>query len=1366
MTNVLQTGKRALSVAVAAATMLFSVGAGLLQPSVAAAASAGDLIKGTSLSTVYYYGYDGMRYTFPNEKTYMTWYENFDDVSTISDSALADLSLAGNVVYRPGSYWVKVQSDDKVYAVSTDGSIHWIESEDVAVDYAGSSWASGIQDVPDVFFTDYTVGSSLMTASAFDGMLYMDGGDYYISWAGEKRMVSSAGRSANGLQAGFFLSGSGIDDSDLSAGSEIASGVSSLMDAAQTVADEEAATGGVSISLDSSTAASATVPDAASGVSVATFKITAGDAATIDVMNVALMGLAATSDFASSGVYLYEGADRLTDGKSFNSSTRQATFSSLNLDFAAGETRYITVKVDLANAGVTTSFAVGIEGSDDIEVGGDVSGSFPLSGNSMSIVNSSVGSVTIVDTGSLTNPVVGAQNATISEFKLTAGSTEDISLEHITLKISDESDHSDFQLYQGDTWLAEGESIGNKLVMFELADSFGIDKGSDRTFTVTADIGGDAAETITTYLDNSADLYAVGDDFGFGVTVTRTGFDGGSGDLSTVTIEGGELSVSFSGPSATDVSNTAENVSFWEGSLVAERAMTITTMPIVVTMTNDDATGLEEDPISDIRIVNADTGALLMGPLDLASTVADSDSGEPETLTFTDDFDMDAGEVLNFMVTADMESDSTTPNNASEAGDTFTFSLSSASGLTAEDSEGDAISDIVPNADLAGNAQTVVASGLTVTLASTPTGTKTYVRGTSGVTFASFNFAAANGGDIEVTDFSPIVAVNENSYDTDFAAGREDEEDASADGTYVNSTDNITSCSLYEGSTLIAGPESIASATTGVVNFADFSYSVAAGTTQTLSVLCNIANVAQGGSSSSNQYAVGIPLAADVVALDTDGDSATVTLTTVNLVSNVPTAIVKVVNSGSLAVTAASDTPIADFVVTGSSSTSVSKFRFDATSEAFVVDRLRVEEQQAAADTGSTDSTAYANNVSLVTISYPDSAGATQTDSGALTNNGITFNSLTFYVAKDSHAEVTVKIDVPSSERSGGSSTSNERVRLVLDDGTGELRAVGQGSGQTLSDSSVTTVDAAGTTMAKFVVRETYPTIALSSSSPSGSKVVGNQEVLRFNVTAASGEDVVLNNIIFSMSASDNATTLWRNCAASSGAQVAATDFHIYNMNKLGTATSLDAASTEWTLLASTGATCSAAQVSFVKLVLATPEIVPAGTSYAYALYFDSTGASAVNDDSIQFGLASDPITSTYINVSNAANDADIAMTATTVNVDSGSAFAVGDVINMDLDDSEVADSGEEKMLVVAITSNALTVIRGYLGSTVAAADIGSGNEYEVTDDLQRLPSALLWQDDGTSSTASTATGYGVLKEYYGAHLVDSLPISGNSLSF
>lgn len=1325
MQNVIQNGKRALSVAVAATTMLFSVGAGLLQPSVAAAASAGDLIKGTSLSAVYYYGYDGMRYTFPNEKTYMTWYSDFSGVTTISDVALADLSLAGNVVYRPGSYWVKIQSNNKVYAVSTNGDLHWIESEAVASAYAGSSWASRVQDIPDIFFSDYSEKTSLMTASAFEGMLFVDGGNYYVAKSGAKQMVSSAGRSANGLQTAFFLTGTGIDSSSLTAGTDITSSVSSLVDAAQTVTDSPSVTGGVSISLASSTAAAATVPDEASGINVATFKITAGDAASIDVMNVALMGLAATATVASGGVYLYEGSERLTDGKSFNSSTREASFGSLNLDFAAGETRYISVVVDMGSNDLSTTFSVGLSSSADIEASGTVSGTFPISGSTMSVINSAVGIVTITDTGSLTNPVLGEQDATISKFKLAVDSTEDVSLDHITLKIggtSGSTDHSDFQLYQSTTWLAAGTNIGNDLVLFDLATPFSIDKGADRTFTVTADIGGSAAETITVYLDNSADLYVVGNDYGFGTGVVRTGFDGTSGNLSTTTIQGGDLTASFSGPSATDVSDTTQNFSLFEGTLVADRAMTITAMPM--SLTAGSTTNLMSQPISDIRIVDADTGALLMGPLDLATS---SSSDTTQALAFTDDFDMTAGEVLNFKVTADME----TPSAASQ---TFTLTMDLTSGLTAEDSNGDSITSVIPTTDLAGNAQTVVVSGLTVTLASTPVGTKTYVRGTTDVTMASFNFAAANGGAIEVTDFSPIIAVNENNYDTDFAAGREDDEDVSADGTYVNSTDNITSCSLYDGTTLVSGPESIAAALTGVVNFADFSYSISAGTTKTLSVHCNLANVAQGGSNSSNQYAVGIPLAADVTALDTEGDSATVTLTTVNLVSNVPTVIVKVVNSGSLAVTAASDTASADFLLTGSASNTVSKFRFDATNEAFVVDRLTVEEAQGAADGAAVG--AYANNISLVTVSYPDSTGTTQTATGALTSNGLTLNGLTFYVGKDSHAEVTVKIDVPSTDRSGGSATSNERVRMVLDDGTGELRAVGQGSGQTLSDSTITTVDTAGSTMSKFVIREAKPTIALNSSSPSGAKVAGDQEVLRFNVSASSNEDVALNNIIFTMSSSDKGLSNWNQCGTT-----LATDFHLYNLNKLGTATSLDAASSEWTMLSSTGATCSGADVAFVKLTLATPEVIPFNTTYSYSLYFNSNGAAT--DDSVQFGIAADPITSAYVDSTLTVNGT-IAATVTAL-VASGSGLAVGDVI--------YTGASTERALVTAVSGSTATILRGYLGTTPAAMT--------TTNAIYRLPSALLWQDDGTGATPSTP-----LQEYYGAHLVKSLPLVGNALSF
>src|SRR5690349_9908429 len=75
MQNSLRLGKRALTIAVATLTMLWSVGvSAFVAPLTASAASAGSLIKGTTLSTVYYLGSDGSRYAFPNEKTYFSWY--------------------------------------------------------------------------------------------------------------------------------------------------------------------------------------------------------------------------------------------------------------------------------------------------------------------------------------------------------------------------------------------------------------------------------------------------------------------------------------------------------------------------------------------------------------------------------------------------------------------------------------------------------------------------------------------------------------------------------------------------------------------------------------------------------------------------------------------------------------------------------------------------------------------------------------------------------------------------------------------------------------------------------------------------------------------------------------------------------------------------------------------------------------------------------------------------------------------------------------------------------------------------------------------------------------------------------------------
>ncbi len=127
----------------------------------------GDLIRGTSFSAVYYYGADGFRYVFPNDKTYFTWYANFDTVKMLSDADLGTIQIGGNVTYKPGSRMVKINSDPKTYAVDENGSLRWVTSEAVAIAMFGSSWNTMIDDVPDAFFGNYRSGSDIEATDDF-----------------------------------------------------------------------------------------------------------------------------------------------------------------------------------------------------------------------------------------------------------------------------------------------------------------------------------------------------------------------------------------------------------------------------------------------------------------------------------------------------------------------------------------------------------------------------------------------------------------------------------------------------------------------------------------------------------------------------------------------------------------------------------------------------------------------------------------------------------------------------------------------------------------------------------------------------------------------------------------------------------------------------------------------------------------------------------------------------------------------------------------------------------------------------------------------------------------------------------------------
>ncbi len=127
----------------------------------------GDLIRGTSFNAVYYYGVDGFRYVFPNDKTYFTWYSNFDTVKTISDADLGTIQIGGNATYKPGSRMVKINSDPKTYAVDENGTLRWVTSETVAIAMFGSNWNTKIDDVADAFFGNYQKGADIEASDDF-----------------------------------------------------------------------------------------------------------------------------------------------------------------------------------------------------------------------------------------------------------------------------------------------------------------------------------------------------------------------------------------------------------------------------------------------------------------------------------------------------------------------------------------------------------------------------------------------------------------------------------------------------------------------------------------------------------------------------------------------------------------------------------------------------------------------------------------------------------------------------------------------------------------------------------------------------------------------------------------------------------------------------------------------------------------------------------------------------------------------------------------------------------------------------------------------------------------------------------------------
>lgn len=135
------------------------------EPEAISVVSAGDYIRGSSYTTVYYVDADMVRHPFVDSQTWFTYEDDFDDVVEVTDATLTSLTLGIPMLPKVGVVLVKIQSVAKVYALveneDGDTELRWIVSEDVATDLYGDDWADYVIDVSDTLWARFAQGDDV-----------------------------------------------------------------------------------------------------------------------------------------------------------------------------------------------------------------------------------------------------------------------------------------------------------------------------------------------------------------------------------------------------------------------------------------------------------------------------------------------------------------------------------------------------------------------------------------------------------------------------------------------------------------------------------------------------------------------------------------------------------------------------------------------------------------------------------------------------------------------------------------------------------------------------------------------------------------------------------------------------------------------------------------------------------------------------------------------------------------------------------------------------------------------------------------------------------------------------------------------------
>ncbi len=165
-------------------------------------------------STVYYIGLDAKRHPFMSAAAYLSWYQDFSGVRIVDNPLLASIPLGKPILVRPGTHWVKIQSDPKTYYVEPGYKLRWIQDEASALKLGGPDWNKDIIDVDVSMFVLFSAGpvidvpyleNHLPAGTLVDSALnLLDDGlttyKYYITSVSHRAFNPDSAFVANGFQ--------------------------------------------------------------------------------------------------------------------------------------------------------------------------------------------------------------------------------------------------------------------------------------------------------------------------------------------------------------------------------------------------------------------------------------------------------------------------------------------------------------------------------------------------------------------------------------------------------------------------------------------------------------------------------------------------------------------------------------------------------------------------------------------------------------------------------------------------------------------------------------------------------------------------------------------------------------------------------------------------------------------------------------------------------------------------------------------------------------------------------------------------------------------------------------------------------------